>query len=40
MSENLGTIEYIIKADTAQLLMADKEVVKATDNMQDGFDAA
>lgn len=40
MSENLGTIEYIIKADTAQLLMADKEVAKATDNMQDGFDAA
>ncbi|EBJ9963388.1 tape measure protein [Salmonella enterica] len=40
MSENLGTIEYIIKADTAQLLTADKEVTKATDNMEDGFGAA
>ncbi len=40
MSENLGTIEYIIKADTAQLLTADKDVTKATDNMEDGFGAA
>ncbi|HCD8150297.1 TPA: tape measure protein [Enterobacter hormaechei] len=40
MTQNVGDIEYVIKADTAQLLRADKEVVKATDNMQDGFDAA
>lgn len=40
MSESLGTIEYIIKADTAQLLTADKDVTKATDNMEDGFGAA
>lgn len=37
MSENLGTIEYIIKADTAQLLIGGQQVTKVTDQMEGSF---
>lgn len=37
MAENVGDIEYVIKADTAQLLRADKQVRDATDGMESGF---
>ncbi|WP_024551904.1 tail protein (tape measure) [Franconibacter helveticus 513] len=37
MSESLGTIEYIIKADTAQLLIGGQQVTKVTDQMEDSF---
>ncbi|EJA5728984.1 tape measure protein [Salmonella enterica] len=37
MAQNVGDIEYIIKADTAQLLRADKQVSDVTDNMARGF---
>ncbi|HHT4091772.1 TPA: tape measure protein [Enterobacter hormaechei] len=34
MAQNVGDIEYIIKADTAQLLRADKQVSDVTSNME------
>ncbi|HEC8325154.1 TPA: hypothetical protein RG501_RS15030 [Providencia rettgeri] len=34
MTVNVGSIEFIIKADTAALLVSDKEVKKAMDNME------
>lgn len=37
MTQNVGDIEYVIKADTAQLLRADKEVNDATSRMEYGF---
>lgn len=37
MAENVGDIEYVIKADTSQLLRADKEVNDATSGMESGF---
>ncbi|MGY9521524.1 tape measure protein [Citrobacter freundii] len=37
MAENVGDIEYVIKADTAQLLRADKQVRDITDGMEGGF---
>ncbi|EMW2143358.1 tape measure protein [Enterobacter hormaechei] len=40
MAENVGDIEYVIKADTAQLLRADKQVVNITNNMESGFKKA
>ncbi|EBU5882527.1 tape measure protein, partial [Salmonella enterica] len=35
-----GDIEYVIKADTAQLLRADKQVVNITNSMESGFKKA
>ncbi|EBU5882524.1 tape measure protein, partial [Salmonella enterica] len=35
-----GDIEYVIKADTAQLLRADKQVRDITDGMEGGFNRA
>ncbi|WYV65768.1 tape measure protein [Salmonella enterica subsp. enterica serovar Infantis] len=40
MAENVGDIEYVIKADTAQLLRADKHVCDITDGMEGGFNRA
>ncbi|EBR7937126.1 hypothetical protein DN249_02195 [Salmonella enterica subsp. enterica serovar Ibadan] len=40
MAENVGDIEYVIKADTAQLLSADKQVRDITDGMEGGFNRA
>lgn len=40
MAENVGDIEYVIKADTAQLLRADKQVRDITDGMEGGFKRA
>ncbi len=40
MAENVGDIEYVIKADTAQLLRADKQVRDITDGMEGGFNRA
>ncbi|CZV49814.1 phage tape measure protein [Enterobacter hormaechei] len=40
MAENVGDIEYVIKADTAQLLRADKQVRNVTDGMEGGFKRA
>ncbi|EBF2685477.1 tape measure protein [Salmonella enterica] len=40
MPENVGDIEYVIKADTAQLLRADKQVRDITDGMEGGFNRA
>ena len=40
MTQNVGDIEYVIKADTAQLLRADKQVATVTDNMDAGFKKA
>ncbi|EKB5311930.1 tape measure protein [Salmonella enterica] len=40
MPENVGDIEYVIKADTAQLLRADKQVRDVTDGMEVGFKRA
>ncbi|EPR7131638.1 tape measure protein [Enterobacter hormaechei] len=40
MAENVGDIEYVIKADTAQLLRADKQVRNVTDGMEGGFNCA
>ncbi|EKA6085359.1 tape measure protein [Salmonella enterica] len=37
MTQNVGDIEYVIKADTSQLLRADKEVNDATSGMESGF---
>ncbi|WP_407057064.1 tape measure protein [Citrobacter sedlakii] len=37
MTHNVGDIEYVIKADTSQLLRADKEVNDATSGMESGF---
>ncbi|EBM9947865.1 tape measure protein [Salmonella enterica subsp. enterica serovar Give] len=37
MTQNVGDIEYVIKADTSQLLRADKEVNDATSSMESGF---
>ncbi|CZZ73903.1 Uncharacterised protein [Enterobacter hormaechei] len=34
MTQNVGDIEYVIKADTAQLLRADKQVVNVTNSME------
>lgn len=34
MTQNVGDIEYVIKADTAQLLRADKQVRDVTDGME------
>ncbi|HDW3909803.1 TPA: phage tail length tape measure family protein [Escherichia coli] len=38
MSENVGTIEYTVKADTAQLLTGGQEVTKVTGQMEKAFD--
>lgn len=40
MAENVGDIEYVIKADTAQLLRADKQVRDVTEGMDTGFKRA
>ncbi|EDH2293549.1 tape measure protein [Salmonella enterica] len=40
MAQNVGDIEYVIKADTAQLLRADKQVRDVTDGMESGFNRA
>ncbi|EMC9593122.1 tape measure protein [Salmonella enterica] len=40
MTQNVGDIEYVIKADTAQLLRADKQVRHITDGMEGGFNRA
>ncbi|EGO0474219.1 tape measure protein, partial [Salmonella enterica] len=40
MAENVGDIKYVIKADTAQLLRADKQVTSVTNNMDTGFKKA
>ncbi|EIU8081405.1 tape measure protein [Salmonella enterica subsp. enterica serovar Poona] len=40
MAESVGDIEYVIKADTAQLLRADKQVRDITDGMEGGFNRA
>ncbi|MGC0013804.1 tape measure protein [Enterobacter hormaechei] len=40
MAENVGDIEYVIKADTDQLLRADKQVRNVTDGMEGGFNRA
>ncbi|MEI9727949.1 tape measure protein [Enterobacter hormaechei] len=40
MTQNFGDIEYVIKADTAQLLRADKQVRDVTDGMEGGFKRA
>ncbi|EHB1396330.1 tape measure protein [Salmonella enterica subsp. enterica serovar Havana] len=40
MAQNVGDIEYVIKADTAQLLRADKQVVNVTNSMELGFKKA
>ncbi|MKL98925.1 hypothetical protein D6S11_03105 [Salmonella enterica subsp. enterica] len=40
MAQNVGDIEYVIKADTAELLRADKQVVSVTNNMESGFKKA
>ncbi|MEI9572372.1 tape measure protein [Escherichia coli] len=38
MSENVGEIVYIIRADTAQLLTAGRNVVDITNDLQSNFD--
>lgn len=40
MTQNVGDIEYVIKANTAQLLRADKQVRDVTDGMEGGFKRA
>ncbi|MCK7278857.1 tape measure protein [Enterobacter hormaechei] len=40
MAQNVGDIEYVIKADRAQLLRADKQVVNVTNSMESGFKKA
>ncbi|EDV0051470.1 tape measure protein [Salmonella enterica subsp. enterica serovar Havana] len=40
MTQNVGDIKYVIKADTAQLLRADKQVTSVTNNMDTGFKKA
>lgn len=40
MTQNVGDIEYVIKADTAQLLRADKQVRDVTEGMDSGFKRA
>lgn len=40
MSENVGEIVYIIRADTAQLLSAGRNVVDMTNDLQSNFDDA
>ncbi|ECG6622763.1 tape measure protein [Salmonella enterica] len=40
MTQNVGDIKYVIKADTAQLLRADKKVTSVTNNMDTGFKKA
>ncbi|EEA4748419.1 tape measure protein, partial [Salmonella enterica subsp. enterica serovar Give] len=40
MTQNVGDIKYVIKADTAQLLRADKQVRDVTDGMEGGFKRA
>lgn len=40
MAQNVGDIEYVIKANTAELLRADKQVVSVTNNMESGFKKA
>ncbi|EMN1956387.1 tape measure protein [Citrobacter koseri] len=40
MTQNVGDIEYVIKADTAQLPRADKQVRDVTDGMEGGFKRA
>ncbi|MDX7031871.1 hypothetical protein [Enterobacter hormaechei] len=40
MAKNVGDIEYVIKANTAELLRADKQVVSVTNNMESGFKKA
>ncbi|MDJ5178492.1 tape measure protein [Salmonella enterica] len=40
MTQNVGDIEYVIKADTAQLLRADKQVTSVTNNMDTWFKKA
>ncbi|EJX4456786.1 hypothetical protein ACGGP3_003045 [Salmonella enterica] len=40
MTQNVGDIEYVIKANTAELLRADKQVVSVTNNMESGFKKA
>ncbi|MEP9095738.1 tape measure protein [Enterobacter hormaechei] len=40
MTQNVGDIEYVIKADTAELLRADKQVRDVTDGMESGFNRA
>lgn len=37
MAENVGTIEYTVKADTAQLLTGGQEVTKVTGQMEKAF---
>lgn len=38
MSENVGEIVYIIRADTAQLLTAGRDVIDMTEELQGNFD--
>lgn len=38
MTQNVGDIEYVIKADTAQLLSAGRNVVDMTNDLQSNFD--
>lgn len=38
MAENVGTIEYTVKADTAQLLTGGQEVTKVTGQMEKAFE--
>jgi methyl-accepting chemotaxis protein len=38
MSENVGEIVYIIRADTAQLLNAGRDVIDMTEELQGSFD--
>lgn len=38
MTENVGEIVYIIRADTAQLLAAGRNVVDMTNDLQSNFD--
>lgn len=37
MTENVGDIEYTVSADTASLLVADRQVAAANQKMQQGF---
>lgn len=37
MVQNVGAIEYVVNADTSQLLRADKQVVTVTQHMERGF---
>lgn len=40
MTKNVGDIEYVIKANTAELLRADKQVRDTTNGMESGFKRA